>query len=152
MQSWKNVPKCHQILLLEWNKITNQELKMRKNYMVMLVVFIMFGMFQGSLYSYVESQIEGVIVDDETGQPLKGAYIELISGLIDIESSTKDVLKFDFRKLEGVTYKIVANLPYNITSIFSWILGANTQLHNKQEEKQEEGGTSQPLQTFSLPS
>ena len=76
---------------------------MRKNYMVMLVVFIMFGMFQGSLYSYVESQIEGVIVDDETGQPLKGAYIELISGLIDIESSTKDVLKFDYSAWDSLS-------------------------------------------------
>jgi protocatechuate 3,4-dioxygenase beta subunit len=62
--------------MLYKNKKENE--KMRKNYMVMLVVFIMFGMFQGSLYSYVESQIEGVIVDDETGLPLKGAYIDLI--------------------------------------------------------------------------
>jgi hypothetical protein len=50
---------------------------MRKVYLLILVV-IFTGMFQVNLISKVESQIKGVIVDDETGLHLSKAYIELI--------------------------------------------------------------------------
>jgi len=48
-------------------------------------------------------------------------YLQTGVKSLDIENVTvinEDILKFNLRKLAGQKYKVVANLPYNITSIF----------------------------------
>lgn len=73
----------------------------------------------GFLTARLSEQVNKVIAVELDSKLFKMLQTAIdFQGVNNIELLNQDILKFDFRKFTGINYKIVANLPYNITSIF----------------------------------
>ncbi len=73
----------------------------------------------GFLTAKLAKKVKKVIaveLDDKLFQVLQTGIES--QGVDNVEVINQDILRFNLEKFKGINYKVVANLPYNITSIF----------------------------------